>query len=204
MQEKTLVILKPDCVREGHMGEVLTRFERAGFKVEAMQLMHASDEQLTAHYEGVGKLLTRLQEAKPEKAQAIFNEVVDFMKSGAIVPLVLSGENVVNATRSLAGATRPWEAEKGTIRADLDCMIATLRSKMLCMLQQTLKKQPKKSHSGSLRCNLFYQFQTGKNKKILTFVLESQIFLFLKKIKVRKIALWEPSHFKFWRYRGDA
>ncbi len=118
MQEKTLVILKPDCVREGHMGEVLTRFERAGFKVEAMQLMHASDEQLTAHYEGVGKLLTRLQEAKPEKAQAIFNEVVDFMKSGAIVPLVLSGENVVNATRSLAGATRPWEAEKGTIRAD--------------------------------------------------------------------------------------
>ena len=118
MKQKTLIILKPDCVRKGHMGEVLTRFEKAGFKVEAMQLMHASDEQLTAHYEGVGKLLTRLQEAKPEKAETIFNQVVDFMKSGAIVPLVLSGENVVDVTRSLAGATRPWEAEAGTIRHD--------------------------------------------------------------------------------------
>ena len=89
MKQKTLIILKPDCVRNGHMGEVLARFEKVGFKVEAMQMMHASDQQLTAHYEGIGKLLTRLQEAKPEKAQAIFNEVVDFMKSGAIVPLVL-------------------------------------------------------------------------------------------------------------------
>jgi hypothetical protein len=118
MQQKTLVILKPDCVRNGHMGEVLSRFEKVGFKVEAMQLIHASDEQLTAHYEGIGKLLTRLKEGVPEKAETIFNQVVDFMKSGAIVPLVLSGENVVDVTRSLAGATRPWEAEKGTIRAD--------------------------------------------------------------------------------------
>lgn len=118
MQQKTLVILKPDCVRNRHMGEVLARFEKAGFKVEAMQLMHASDEQLTAHYEGIGKLLTRLKEAKPEKAERIFNEVVDFMKSGAIVPLILSGKNVVDVTRSLAGATRPWEAVEGTIRHD--------------------------------------------------------------------------------------
>jgi nucleoside diphosphate kinase len=118
MKQKTLIILKPDCVRNGHMGEVLARFEKVGFKVEAMQMMHASDQQLTAHYEGIGKLLTRLKEGVPEKAERIFNEVVDFMKSGAIVPLVLSGENVVNATRALAGATRPWEAEKGTIRHD--------------------------------------------------------------------------------------
>lgn len=118
MKQKTLIILKPDCVRNGHMGEVLARFEKVGFKVETMQMMHASDQQLTAHYEGIGKLLTRLKEGVPEKAERIFNEVVDFMKSGAIVPLVLSGENVVNATRALAGATRPWEAEKGTIRHD--------------------------------------------------------------------------------------
>ena len=118
MQQKTFVILKPDCVRNGKMGEVLARFEKVGFKVEAMQLMHASDEQLTAHYEGIGKLLTRLKKGVSEKAETIFNEVVDFMKSGAIVPLVLSGENVVDATRSLAGATRPWEAEEGTIRHD--------------------------------------------------------------------------------------
>ena len=118
MKEKTLIILKPDCVRNGHMGEVLARFEKVGFKVEAMQMMHASDQQLTAHYEGIGKLLTRLQEAKPEKAERIFNEVVDFMKSGAIVPLILSGKNVVDVTRSLAGATRPWEAVEGTIRHD--------------------------------------------------------------------------------------
>ena len=118
MKQKTLIILKPDCVRNGHMGEVPARFEKVGFKVETMQMMHASDQQLTAHYEGIGKLLTRLKEGVPEKAERIFNEVVDFMKSGAIVPLVLSGENVVNATRALAGATRPWEAEKGTIRHD--------------------------------------------------------------------------------------
>lgn len=118
MQQKTLVILKPDCVRKGHMGEVLSRFEKAGFCIEAMQMMHANDQQLTDHYEGVGKLLTRLKESKPEKAQAIFDEVVSFMKSGAIVPMIVSGENVVSAIRALAGATRPWDAEEGTIRAD--------------------------------------------------------------------------------------
>lgn len=116
--QQTLIILKPDCVRKGHIGDVLSRFEQAGFKIIKMNMMQASDEQLIAHYEGVGKLLTRLSEGNPDKAQEIFDGVVSFMKSGPIVPLILEGEDVVAQTRMLAGATRPWEAEKGTIRAD--------------------------------------------------------------------------------------
>lgn len=118
MKQKTLIILKPDCVRKGFRDEVIDRFVKDGFTILEKRECRATSDELYQHYEGIGKLLTRLQKAKSEKAQAIFNEVVDFMKSGDIVPLLLEREDAIARARELAGATRPWEAEKGTIRAD--------------------------------------------------------------------------------------
>ena len=118
MKQKTLIILKPDCVRKGVSDQVIDRFVKDGFTILKKRECMATSNELYQHYQGIGKLLTRLQEAKSEKAQAIFNEVVDFMKSGAIVPLLLEREDAIARARELAGATRPWEAAEGTIRYD--------------------------------------------------------------------------------------
>ena len=113
--EKTLIILKPDCVSKKLVGAVITRFEQAGFKILDMRMEVASYDQLFKHYEGIGQLKTRLVADGRTHA---FDEVMDFMQSGAIVPLLLEREDAIAQARALAGNTRPWKAEKGTIRYD--------------------------------------------------------------------------------------
>lgn len=110
--QRTLVILKPDCIRKNLIGEVISRFEKAGFKVIAAEMIQASRDQLFHHYETIGQLLSRTNEN-------IFEEVLSYMQSDKVMPLILEGENVIQATRDLAGKTRPREADKGTIRGDL-------------------------------------------------------------------------------------
>lgn len=113
--EKTLIILKPDCVSKKLVGAVIARFEQAGFKILDMRMEVASYDQLFKHYEGIGQLKTRLVADGRTHA---FDEVMDFMQSGAIVPLLLEREDAIAQARALAGNTRPWKAEKGTIRYD--------------------------------------------------------------------------------------
>ena len=115
MKQKTLIILKPDCVRKKLVGAVIDRFEQAGFEILDMRMEVASYDQLFKHYEGIGQLKTRLE---AEGRAHVFAEVMEFMQSGTIVPLLLEREDAIAQARALAGATRPWEAEKGTIRAD--------------------------------------------------------------------------------------
>ena len=113
--EKTLIILKPDCVSKKLVGAVIARFEQAGFKILDMRMEVASYDQLFKHYEGISQLKTRLVADGRTHA---FDEVMDFMQSGAIVPLLLEREDAIAQARALAGNTRPWKAEKGTIRYD--------------------------------------------------------------------------------------
>ena len=115
MKQKTLIILKPDCVRKKLVGAVIDRFEQAGFEILDMRMEVASYDQLFKHYEVIGKLKTNLEAGGRAH---VFAEVMEFMQSGTIVPLLLEREDAIAQARSLAGATRPWEAEKGTIRAD--------------------------------------------------------------------------------------
>ena len=109
--ERTLVILKPDAVSKHLIGILLMRLEKTGAKLINMKMLKASKDQLTDHYEGVGKLLTR-------KGASIFEETIDYMTSGMIVTIVLERKNVVTKIRKLCGPTRPWEAPAGTIRGD--------------------------------------------------------------------------------------
>ncbi|MGN6332818.1 MAG: nucleoside-diphosphate kinase [Motilibacteraceae bacterium] len=106
MTERTLVLVKPDGVRRGHIGEVLTRIERKGYRVVAMQLRTLDRSVLERHYaEHVGK--------------PFYEPLVEFMSSGPVVALVAEGQRVVEGFRSLAGATDPTTAAPGTIRGDL-------------------------------------------------------------------------------------
>ncbi|GAB2459409.1 nucleoside-diphosphate kinase [Xylanimonas ulmi] len=104
--ERTLVLVKPDGVRRGLSGEVLRRIEAKGYRLAAVQLVHATPELLTQHYaEHAGK--------------PFFGSLVEFMLSGPTLAVVAEGVRVIEGFRSLAGATDPTTAAPGTIRGDL-------------------------------------------------------------------------------------
>jgi len=103
--ERTLAILKPDCVRKNLIGEVIRRMQDAGFKVLALRMINLSKEEAGGFY-------------SVHRERPFFGELVDFMSSGPCVPIVLEKENAVADFRTLIGATDPAEAEAGTIRRD--------------------------------------------------------------------------------------
>jgi nucleoside-diphosphate kinase len=105
LPERTLVLIKPDGVRRGLIGAVISRIERKGLKIVALELRTLSVETASTHYaEHVGK--------------PFFKAVVDFITSGPLVTLVAEGPRAVEAFRGLAGATDPVKAAPGTIRGD--------------------------------------------------------------------------------------
>jgi nucleoside-diphosphate kinase len=104
--EKTLILIKPDGVRRGLIGEVISRIETKGYAIDAVRMLQADTALLEKHYaEHVGK--------------PFYEPLVEFMMSGPIVAIVASGNRVIEGFRSLAGATDPTVAAPGTIRGDL-------------------------------------------------------------------------------------
>ena len=106
MSERTLVLVKPDGVKRGLIGEIISRIETKGYTIERLKMMEASRQLLTEHYEE--------HEGKP-----FFDPLVDFMSSGPVVAMVVEGDGVILGFRALAGATDPTTAGPGTIRGDL-------------------------------------------------------------------------------------
>ena len=105
LMEETLVLLKPDCLEGRKCGEVLKRFEEAGFDVFGVKMMRLSDEILREHYSHLAD--------KP-----FFPEIQGFMQSSPVVALAMRGENAITRVRDMVGPTDSTVAEKGTIRGD--------------------------------------------------------------------------------------
>ena len=105
MLERTLVILKPDCIQRGITGEILSRFEKKGLKFIAMKMIMISREKAEYHY-------------AEHKDKPFFKDLVEFIISSPCVVLVLEAENAIRIARKLAGATKVEEAIPGTIRGD--------------------------------------------------------------------------------------
>jgi len=103
--ERTLSIIKPDAVEKNCIGEILSRFEKAGLKIIGAKLLHLSKEKAEGFY-------------AVHKERPFFNDLVSFMISGPVLVSVLEGENAIMKNRELMGATNPSEAAPGTIRAD--------------------------------------------------------------------------------------
>lgn len=104
--EQTLVLIKPDAVRRGLIGEIIRRIEDKGYAVANLKMFSAERNLLETHYQE--------HEGKP-----FFEPLLEFMQSGPIVALVVTGNRVIEGFRSLAGATDPTVAAPGTIRGDL-------------------------------------------------------------------------------------
>lgn len=111
MSQRTLVLLKPDAVRRGLIGEIVGRIERkAGWRITALEMRHLDRAVLEQHYaEHVGKVF--------------YEPLVEFMSAGPIVAMVVEGERIVEGLRTLAGPTDPIAAAPGSIRGDFGTIV---------------------------------------------------------------------------------
>ena len=104
--EKTLILIKPDGVRRGLVGEVISRVEEKGYSISALRMLHADRALLEKHY-------------AEHNGKPFYEPLLEFMTSGPIVAMIAEGNRVIEGFRSLAGATDPTVAAPGTIRGDL-------------------------------------------------------------------------------------
>ncbi|MCI9129737.1 MAG: nucleoside-diphosphate kinase [Eggerthellaceae bacterium] len=104
-QEKTYTMIKPDGVRNRHIGEIVNRFERAGLDVERMELGMVTMDQAKANY-------------KEHEGKPFYDGLIEYITSGPVVKMVVSGDGAVAKVRTLMGATNPADAAPGTIRGD--------------------------------------------------------------------------------------
>lgn len=103
--EQTFSIIKPDAVAKNVIGEIYSRFEKAGLRIVASRMLHLTKEQAGEFY-------------AVHKERPFYGELVDYMTSGPVVVQVLEGEDAIVRNREVMGATNPKEAAAGTIRAD--------------------------------------------------------------------------------------
>ena len=106
MLERTLVLLKPDAVQRGLVGEILARFERKGLKLVGLKLRQFPEKLIREHY-------------AVHKDRPFYSKLVKFMTSGPVVAFVLEGKDAIEVTRNVMGATNSRKAAPGTIRGDL-------------------------------------------------------------------------------------
>ena len=104
--QRSLILLKPDCVKKSLVGQVISRFESAGYSIIASKVVQLDDALLHEHYSHVADL-------------PFFPEIAEFMSSCPVIALVLEGEEVIQGVRDLIGPTDSTIAHKGTIRGDL-------------------------------------------------------------------------------------
>ena len=108
--EQTLSIIKPDGVQKNLIGEIYSRFEKAGLEIVAARMMHMTQEQAQGFY-------------AVHKERPFFNDLVSYMTSGPVMVQAVSGEDAIAKNREIMGATNPADADAGTIRADFAASI---------------------------------------------------------------------------------
>lgn len=106
--EKTYIMLKPDAVRRGLMGEIINKIERKGYKITAMRMFEMTKEQLREHYAHIVD-------------RPFYPEVEEYMMSGPVLGMIVEGENVIKGMRNFMGPTKYLDAPAGTIRGDYSC-----------------------------------------------------------------------------------
>ncbi len=110
MSQRTYTMIKPVCVKDSHIGDVIARIEKGGFKILAIKMLQLSKADAESFY-------------AVHKERPFYGELTDFMCSGPIVAMVLEKENCIKDYRDFIGATNPEEAAEGTIRRDFGTSI---------------------------------------------------------------------------------
>jgi nucleoside-diphosphate kinase len=133
IMEKTLVLIKPDAVQRGIIGEIISRFERCGLKIVAMKMVYASKEMAGDHYaddeswliamgektrENYERKGVKMDKTPLEHGKMVRQQLIDFISMSPIVAMVIEGHNAVAHVRKVVGATSPENSQPGTIRGD--------------------------------------------------------------------------------------
>ena len=105
IQEKSLIIVKPDAIQRNLAGEIISRLEKKGLKIIGLKMMNLEDAKIEEHYAHI-------------KDKPFFPGIRDFMKSTPVIVMAVEGINAVSSIRLLVGPTKAWEATAGTIRGD--------------------------------------------------------------------------------------
>jgi nucleoside-diphosphate kinase len=108
--ERTLVLVKPDGVKRGLIGEIISRFERKGFNIVDMKMLRMTKELAADHY-------------AEHKGRPYYDRLIEYITSGPVVAMILEGEDAVNIVRMMIGKTSPSESLPGTIRGDFSLNI---------------------------------------------------------------------------------
>ncbi len=103
--EKTYIMLKPDCIKRGLIGEVISKIEKKGFKISNMKMMNLNESILREHYAHIAD--------KP-----FFPQILEYMTSAPVVAMIVEGDNAVMGMRNIMGPTKYEQATAGTIRGD--------------------------------------------------------------------------------------
>lgn len=106
IEEQTFIMIKPDGIKRGLIGEIIQRFERKGFKIVALKMDFPTRVTLEDHYSDL-------------KQKRFFGELINFMLSGPVIAMVWQGKGIINYARKMLGETNPLESLPGTIRGDL-------------------------------------------------------------------------------------
>lgn len=109
--ERTLIILKPDTVQRGLVGEVIARFEKVGLKIVGCKMVKPDDNHYHYHYENISKMISR-------RGQKGFDVTLKMMQEGPVIAIVLEGVESISLVRKMVGTTEPKLATPGTIRGD--------------------------------------------------------------------------------------
>jgi len=109
--ERTLIILKPDAVQRGIVGEIVSRFEKVGLKIVGVKMLQPDYDHYYQHYENIGKMVSR-------RGKAAFDVTLELMQAGPVIAIVLEGIEAVSQVRKMVGTTEPKGAEPGTVRGD--------------------------------------------------------------------------------------
>ena len=109
--ERTLIIIKPDAIKRGISGEILSRFERVGLKIVAAKMLQPDYDHYYHHYETISKMVSR-------RGKEAFEVTLAMMQEGPVIAFVLEGVKAVSIVRKMVGETEPEKAAPGTIRGD--------------------------------------------------------------------------------------
>ncbi len=106
-----MIVFKPDSVQRGIVGEILSRFEKAGLKIVGAKMIAPNEEHYYEHYENIGKMISR-------RGKPAFDVTLELMQQGPVIAIVLEGIEAISLVRKLVGSTDPKSAAPGTIRGD--------------------------------------------------------------------------------------
>ena len=132
-EEKCLLLLKPDCIENFHIGEIVTRIERVGLQIVDMKMVKVTEENISKHYSDDSTWLKSVGEKKIQKFKAkgilisddpltigkkVRDSLVQYFKEKKVIAIIVQGPNAITSMRNMAGNTEPLSSEKGTIRGD--------------------------------------------------------------------------------------